>query len=128
MLTFTALTGNDYKVTPNQIPELNAHFVDADDEHPDVGFHWENIGVGVFRDNWLSIEDLETPTLEPHHFQVPYVQTIIDIAHLLDARKIDEIMATYPWKRLLLAQGEMGVRFPRRCGSDDSLISISQGM
>ncbi|MDO4259985.1 MAG: hypothetical protein Q4C87_10765 [Actinomycetaceae bacterium] len=99
MLTFTSLEGDDYDATPDQVPELIAQLVNASDEEPDVGFSWENIGVGLFQSNWLSIEDLEADTLEPHSFRAPDVETIIDIARLLEAGKIDEIMANYPWEK-----------------------------
>lgn len=99
MLSFSWVFGDSSDGTPEEIPQLLADLANADVEHTDVSFSKEDISVGVFPGRQLTIEDVESDTLLPHHFEAPDDETIIAIARLLDQGKVQEIVDSYPWKK-----------------------------
>ena len=99
MLSFRWVLGDMTDNSPEEIPALLADLANADEEHVNVDIEGDGgIGLSVFADRWIVIEDAERDSLSPCSFRAPDDETIVEIGRLLDAGRLNEILERYPWQ------------------------------
>ena len=99
MLSFRWVLDDMTDNSPEEIPNLLADLANIDEEHVNVDIEGDGgIGLSVFANRWIVIEDAEGDSLSPRSFHAPDDETIVEIGRLLDEGRLNEILERYPWQ------------------------------